>query len=207
MYEIVVVEAAEVPVADSDGGSDPFLVISIGSKTHKTSVVKHSLNPVWNETKVIEIKDPMRDGVGFLLYDWDRFSVNDLIAYGFMSMIGIPPNGSPVDVWIPLYEKSKKAEKKEKKEVKEASRSTMAPKPPKAGGRLHLVIRALDDPKGGPATGSFAPTPLSELEVPPEAPPGAKVLSIQTPYRGAVPSGFQLKCGYLRPKKGLLEKK
>jgi len=140
-FQINIVEAANIPKADLCGTSDPYLEICTASERQKTATIKKTLNPVWRETKTVSVLDPMKDAVGFLLYDWDAIGANDLIAYTFISLFNVPPTGAPVDVWVDLYRKTKKDSKKaKKKEVK----SGKPPKPPVVSGRLHLIINCLD---------------------------------------------------------------
>jgi len=154
--EVCIVEAQGLPAADMNGKSDPYCQISSSAERFKTEVCKNTLNPIWRETKVVNVMNPANDGIGFLIFDWDRLSANDIIAYGFISLIGVPPNGMPLDHWIPLFKKKKKDNKVQKVAKKVAG----VPKPGIPGGRLHIVVRLLD----------VAPTPMA---APMAAPMGA----------------------------------
>ena len=46
---ITVISVDNVPVADLNGKSDPYVTVEIGSKKQKTTVKKKELNPVYNE--------------------------------------------------------------------------------------------------------------------------------------------------------------
>jgi len=164
-FEITIVEAQGLPAADLNGKSDPYCEVTTSGERYKTATIKNTLNPVWRETKVINVMYPANDAVGFLIYDWDRMSANDIIAYGFISMIGIPPNGMPLDHWIPLFKKKKK----DNKVQKVAKKVSGAPKPGIPGGRLHIVIRLLDV-----APGAAAPMPMAAPmgAYPPQPMPG-----------------------------------
>jgi len=246
-FEINVVEANALPSADLNGKSDPYVEVCTATERQKTDVKKATLNPVWRETKIVSIANPNTDGIGFLVYDWDRIGANDIIAYGYISVIGVPMNGAPLDAWVALYKKSKKAKKAEKKAEKSA-KSGKPPKPGVPGGRLHLIVRALDvvamppPPMAGMPPPGMPPQPMPGQPYPPQAmpgqpyppqpmpgqpyppqampgqpypPPGAPMMApapmmaapmiqplvIQSPYRGAIPVGFQNKAGFLRPKK------
>jgi len=170
-FEIQIVEAQGLPAADLNGKSDPYVEVCNSVGRQKTEVQKKTLNPVWRETKVVDVTNPMVDAVGFLVYDWDRLSANDIIAYGFMSMMAIPPTGVPVDLWIDLNKKGKKDKKKEKKD-KKAAKTGKPPKPGVPGGRLHLIVRALDvvpmaaPMPGAPMPGAPMPAPMPGQPMP-----------------------------------------
>lgn len=60
---------------------DPFVVVSFSKNTFRSQVINHSLNPEWNE----KIHFPVLRSEGnykikFSVYDWDKFSDNDLVA-------------------------------------------------------------------------------------------------------------------------------
>jgi len=159
-YEITVIEARGLPANDADGKSDPYIEVCSASERQKTATKKNTLDPVWNEIKVVSVADPMRDGIGFLVFDWDRLSANDIIAYGFIGLAALPPNGSPLNVWIDLYKKSKKAEKAQKSAEKKAPKTGKPPKPAVASGRLHLNVRLLDVQPMMAAPMAYPPQPM-----------------------------------------------
>jgi len=282
-FEICVIEANNLPAADLSGKSDPYIEVCTAAGRQKTDVKKSTLNPVWRENKTVSLANPSTDGIGFLVYDWDRIGANDIIAYGYISVIGVPLNGAPLDAWVELYKKGKK--NKDKKAAKKAVKAGHPPKPGVPGGRLHLTVRALDvappprpmappmapspmpppgqpypppagyppqpmpgqpyPPPAGyppqpmpgqpyPPPAGYPPQPMPGQPYPPPAgyppqpyppagypPPGyppqpmapppvygpapgammTPPLVIQSPYRGAIPCGFQNKSGFLRPKK------
>ena len=55
---------------DITGKSDPFVVVSLGTKSHKSRVVYQNLNPVWNEMFEFEDFDFDMDVI-VRIYDWD----------------------------------------------------------------------------------------------------------------------------------------
>eukprot|EP00771_Trimastix_marina_P001905 gnl/Trimastix_PCT/3015.p2 GENE.gnl/Trimastix_PCT/3015~~gnl/Trimastix_PCT/3015.p2 ORF type:complete len:281 (+),score=59.71 gnl/Trimastix_PCT/3015:98-940(+) len=48
-FDVTVRSATDIPIADSNGLSDPYLVLTMGTVQHRTKVIKETLNPVWNE--------------------------------------------------------------------------------------------------------------------------------------------------------------
>ena len=49
---IEIISVDNVPKADIQGGSDPYVTVSIGGTTKKTSVKENDLNPVYNESLI-----------------------------------------------------------------------------------------------------------------------------------------------------------
>lgn len=76
---VEVIAAQNVPIADSNGKSDPYITMTVnGEQKQKTTVKKKDLNPTFNETFTFEC-DPSADFT-LELKDYDRFSANDLLA-------------------------------------------------------------------------------------------------------------------------------
>lgn len=60
---------------------DPFVVVTFGKQTFRTSYKRHSLNPIFNERLAFEIlKSEKNFEVHFLVLDKDRFSLHDNVA-------------------------------------------------------------------------------------------------------------------------------
>ncbi|KQK21189.1 hypothetical protein BRADI_1g59232v3 [Brachypodium distachyon] len=62
---------------DADG-SDPYVVLHLDSQKLKTSVVRNTINPVWNEDLTLAVKDPSTPIK--LVYDKDRMSKDDAMG-------------------------------------------------------------------------------------------------------------------------------
>lgn len=60
---------------------DPFVVTSLGRKTLRTPVVRHNLNPTYNEKMVFQVmKHEQSYTISFTVMDRDKFSGNDFVA-------------------------------------------------------------------------------------------------------------------------------
>ena len=60
---------------------DPFTVISFGKKVFRTRVIRHSLNPTWNEKLLFHVhRYETNFKVNFKVLDWDKLTGNDLIG-------------------------------------------------------------------------------------------------------------------------------
>lgn len=51
-----VVEARNLIPMDMNGKSDPYVVLTMGSQTHKTNFITGELNPVWNEVFTFDVE-------------------------------------------------------------------------------------------------------------------------------------------------------
>jgi phosphatidylserine decarboxylase len=69
---------------------DPFVVISFGKKVFRTRVIRHSLNPVWEEKLLFHVrKGEMSWPLHFSVLDWDKISGNDFIGSSMLPLAGL----------------------------------------------------------------------------------------------------------------------
>lgn len=60
---------------------DPFVVVTFGKKTFRTSWKRHTLNPVWNERLAFEVMEHAANyNIQFSVLDKDHFSFHDQVA-------------------------------------------------------------------------------------------------------------------------------
>ncbi|KAH0584865.1 hypothetical protein H2248_008143 [Termitomyces sp. 'cryptogamus'] len=60
---------------------DPFVVISFGKKVFRTRVVRHSLNPTWDEKLLFHVRRyETKWNVQLRVHDWDKMSSNDFVG-------------------------------------------------------------------------------------------------------------------------------
>lgn len=60
---------------------DPFVVISFGKKIFRTRVIRHSLNPTWDEQLYFHVRNgESKFNVDFSVLDWDKLSANDHVG-------------------------------------------------------------------------------------------------------------------------------
>ncbi|KAJ7679386.1 phosphatidylserine decarboxylase-domain-containing protein [Mycena polygramma] len=79
---------------------DPFVVISFGKKVFRTRVIRHSLNPVWDEKLLFHVR---RYEIGYevrlTVLDWDKLSSNDYIgeaAFNVSELVADAPQPLPL---------------------------------------------------------------------------------------------------------------
>lgn len=69
---------------------DPFVVISYGKTTFRTSSVRHNLNPDWNEKLMFHVRaNETRYSIKFAVYDKDKFTKNDHVAWAEVPIMDI----------------------------------------------------------------------------------------------------------------------
>ncbi|KAI8375333.1 phosphatidylserine decarboxylase-domain-containing protein [Choanephora cucurbitarum] len=60
---------------------DPFVIVTYGVNTFRTSAIRHNLNPVWNEKLFFHVRSSQENyKIKFAVYDKDKFSSNDFVA-------------------------------------------------------------------------------------------------------------------------------
>ncbi|KAI1773405.1 phosphatidylserine decarboxylase-domain-containing protein [Hypoxylon cercidicola] len=78
---------------------DPFVVASLGKKTYRTRVVRHNLNPVFNEKMLFQVlNNEQTYSFGFTVIDRDKYSGNDFIAsttFPLQELIERSPKANP----------------------------------------------------------------------------------------------------------------
>jgi phosphatidylserine decarboxylase len=79
---------------------DPFVVISFGKKVFRTRIIRHSLNPVWDEKLLFHVREYENAfKVQLTVLDWDKLSSNDHVGdAGFMvsELLADAPQRDPI---------------------------------------------------------------------------------------------------------------
>jgi stress response protein SCP2 len=98
VVHIRILRASNLPAADANGKSDPYVKICdvkglIGNGA-ETKVVKKNLMPEWNEEHEFGANFKML-ALKFAVYDWDRFSSDDLLGKTYLPVAFLldGPNG------------------------------------------------------------------------------------------------------------------
>ena len=87
---------------------DPFVVISFGKKVFRTRVIRHSLDPVWEEKLLFHVRRYETSfKINFSVLDWDKLSGNDHVAeinFDVSELIASAPQKDPVTGLYPEHD-------------------------------------------------------------------------------------------------------
>ncbi|KAE8440679.1 hypothetical protein EG329_006816 [Mollisiaceae sp. DMI_Dod_QoI] len=83
---------------------DPFVVASLGKKTYRTRVIRHNLNPVYNEKMIFQVlKHELGYSLSFTVIDRDKLTGNDFIAATNISLKDITDTAPDANPETGLY--------------------------------------------------------------------------------------------------------
>ena len=83
---------------------DPFVVASLGKKTYRTRVIRHNLNPVFNEKMIFQVlKHEQAYSLSFTVIDRDKLSGNDFIASTVLPLKDVTDTAPEADPETGLY--------------------------------------------------------------------------------------------------------
>jgi len=96
---------ADCSVTRTGFDMDPFVIISFGKKTFRTRVIRHSLNPVFNERLIFQVMNHEKNySISFKVYDRDQFTSNDFVASASLPLNDLIQNAPTPDLETGLYE-------------------------------------------------------------------------------------------------------
>ncbi|KAI6714193.1 phosphatidylserine decarboxylase [Diplocarpon mali] len=83
---------------------DPFVIASLGKKTYRTRVIRHNLNPVFNEKMIFHVlKHEQTYSLSFTVVDRDKLSGNDFIAASVLPLKDITDTAPDANPETGLY--------------------------------------------------------------------------------------------------------
>ena len=83
---------------------DPFVVVSFGKKVFRTRVIRHSLNPVWDEKLLFHVREYEQSyRVQLTVLDWDKLSSNDYVGDAAIEIADLAANVPKKDPSTGLY--------------------------------------------------------------------------------------------------------
>jgi phosphatidylserine decarboxylase len=86
---------------------DPFVVISFGKKVFRTRVIRHSLNPTWNEKLLFHVRRYESEfNIQFNVLDWDKLSGNDYVAEAKLNVTGLIEGAPKPDPTTGVYKEA-----------------------------------------------------------------------------------------------------
>nr|GEV28815.1 synaptotagmin-3 isoform X2 [Tanacetum cinerariifolium]GEV32064.1 synaptotagmin-3 isoform X2 [Tanacetum cinerariifolium] len=83
VLHVKVVRAIKLMKMDILGLSDPYVKLKLSGDmlpSKKTTIKKNTLNPVWNETFKLVVRDPQAQTLQVNVYDWDKVGSHDRLG-------------------------------------------------------------------------------------------------------------------------------
>jgi Ca2+-dependent lipid-binding protein len=81
--------ASKLMAKDMSGASDPYMVLKVGGKEYRTTCVKKTLEPEWNEEFRFRVTDAMSQSLHIKIFDWDAVGKDDLLGERRIPLIDI----------------------------------------------------------------------------------------------------------------------
>ena len=104
--KVSIESARDLPSADMDGSSDPYVIVRMGKASSQTPVVPKNLNPTWHHRAILPLYPegtPMR----ISCWDYDFMQPDDLLGTATLDVSSILPEmGKEVSVTVPLKRES-----------------------------------------------------------------------------------------------------
>ena len=83
---------------------DPFVVASLGKKTYRTRVIRHNLNPIFEEKMIFQVlRHEQNYSLNFSVVDRDKLSGNDFVGTARVPLPDITSNAPDPDPDTGLY--------------------------------------------------------------------------------------------------------
>ena len=83
---------------------DPFVVVSFGKKVFRTRVIRHSLNPQWDEKMLFHVRRYETSfKVQLTVLDWDKLSSNDHVGDASFDVAKLMADAPKKDEEMGLY--------------------------------------------------------------------------------------------------------
>jgi phosphatidylserine decarboxylase len=83
---------------------DPFVVVSFGKKVFRTRVIRHCLNPVWDEKLLFHVREYEGSfSIQLTVLDWDKLSSNDYVGDAAIEVADLAANVPKKDPNTGLY--------------------------------------------------------------------------------------------------------
>lgn len=98
---------------------DPFVVISFGKKVFRTRVIRHSLNPTWDEKLLFHVRRYEANfKIQLTVLDWDKLSSNDHVGDAHFDISELVKNAPKKDEATSLYPENAGKSESEMQEFK-----------------------------------------------------------------------------------------
>ena len=85
--------------SDSNGLSDPYVVVTLGSHSEKTWMAQGTLDPEFKQRFQMRVSDAKRDVLHLQVFDYDRFGKDEFLGEVFISVRQVAKAGQLKDTW------------------------------------------------------------------------------------------------------------
>ena len=83
---------------------DPFVVTSLNRKTYRTRVIRHNLNPVYDEKLVFQVmRHEVNYSLSFAVVDRDKFTGNDFVGTASLGLENVTSRAPEADAETGLF--------------------------------------------------------------------------------------------------------
>jgi len=93
---IKALQGKDLAPKDSNGKSDPYLIILYGTQQFKTKCIKKTLNPVWTDQTFVIAADPNVAQILVECWDYDVVGTHDFMGEFYVPLTSIPDDGSQI---------------------------------------------------------------------------------------------------------------
>lgn len=101
---VVIIMLTLTQVTKTGFDMDPFVVASLGRKTYRTRVIRHNLNPVFDEKMVFQVmRHEQNYSMSFSIVDRDKLSGNDFVGTANFPLSNVISNAPEADTETGLY--------------------------------------------------------------------------------------------------------
>lgn len=101
---VVIIGLTLIQVTKTGFDMDPFVVASLGRKTYRTRVIRHNLNPVFDEKMVFQVmRHEQNYSMSFSIVDRDKLSGNDFVGTANFPLSNVISNAPEADAETGLY--------------------------------------------------------------------------------------------------------
>ena len=101
---VVITGLTLIQVTKTGFDMDPFVVASLGRKTYRTRVIRHNLNPVFDEKMVFQVmRHEQNYSMSFSIVDRDKLSGNDFVGTANFPLSNVISNAPEADPETGLY--------------------------------------------------------------------------------------------------------
>jgi len=111
------IQGRDLAAKDSNGKSDPYLIIVYGAHSFKTKHIRKTLNPVWTDQTFVFPQDSSQSQILVECWDWDVIGGHDFMGEFFVDTATVPEDGTPLRRFYDLGHTLSKDKKKKTKTV------------------------------------------------------------------------------------------